>query len=71
MTKLVQPTTKLSPKFIKVQLVYARAKLIEVEIKQSFGLANIPMTGRGAPVRHATLRDVTWYYARTEDVRRS
>lgn len=36
MTKLVQPTTKLSPKFIKVQLVYARAKMIEVEIKQSF-----------------------------------
>lgn len=67
------------------RLVYARAKIIEVEIKQSFwqrrfGLASIHMTGRGAPVRHATLRDVTWdeaqafvawYYARTEDVRRS
>ncbi|WP_161952269.1 hypothetical protein [Metalysinibacillus jejuensis] len=51
--------------------MYARAKLIEVEIKQSFGLASISMTGRGASVRHATLRDVTWDYARTEDVRRS
>lgn len=67
------------------RLVYARAKLIEIEIKQSFwqrrfGLASIHITGRGAPVRHATLRDVTWqetqafvawYYERTEDVRRS
>ena len=65
--------------------MYARAKIIEIEIKQSFwqrrfGLASIHITGRGAPVRHATLRDVTWqeaqafvawYYERTEDVRRS